>query len=151
MFSGLVRRLQLTVISKTGVSSTVIILGVVAALAAAATLAFLILAAFIWLAELYSPLTGALILSGCFLLVAVLGAVACVVRHRRTAEQAQLALAAHRQLPWLDPRYLAIGLELGRSIGLRRVVPLVAVGLLAAGMAREWLADEPQSGQDQQD
>jgi hypothetical protein len=40
--------------------------------------------------------------------------------------------------PWLDPKYLAVGMQAVRAIGWRRVVPLVAVGVLVAGLAKEW-------------
>jgi hypothetical protein len=30
--------------------------------------------------------------------------------------------------------------QIGRAIGWRRLVPLAAVGVLAAGIAKEWLA-----------
>jgi hypothetical protein len=34
-------------------------------------------------------------------------------------------------------------LQVGRNIGLRRIVPLVAAGVLAAGFAKEWLRERP--------
>jgi hypothetical protein len=50
-----------------------------------------------------------------------------------------LALAARSQTPWLDPKYLGVGMQIGRAIGWRRLVPLAAVGILAAGIAKEWI------------
>lgn len=150
MLSGLVRRLKLTVLSKTGISTTVIGLGAVAALAAVAAVVFLIFAAFIWLAQLYGPLTSALLLTGFFLLLAVLGAIGCVMSQRRAAEQAKRELQT-RQQPLFDPRFLAVGLQVGKSIGLRRIVPLVAAGLLAASLAKEWFGEEPKSSQQHPD
>jgi hypothetical protein len=39
---------------------------------------------------------------------------------------------------FLDASMLTTGLEIGRAIGWRRIVPLVGVVLLAAGLARDW-------------
>jgi hypothetical protein len=33
---------------------------------------------------------------------------------------------------------MAVGLEIARAIGWRRIVPLAAIGVLAATLAREW-------------
>src|SRR5262249_60833449 len=112
---------------------------IVAAVAAAITLGFLICAAFIGLAQRYDPLTAALVLGGAFLLITIIALVACSIVHRRTAERARLALAARSQTPWLDPRYLGVGLQVGRAIGWRKLVPLLAGGLLKAGLARGWV------------
>jgi hypothetical protein len=110
---------------------------------AATTFVLLIFSAFIWLAERYSPLTAALILTGAFLLITILAAIGAVLAQRRTAQQAAVALAARGGTPWLDPSMLGIMLQVGRNIGMRRIVPLLAAGLLAAGFAREWLRDRP--------
>jgi hypothetical protein len=136
--SGWLRYIELTAKAKTGVSSSVIIWGVVALVAFAATLVFLTFSAFIWLANRYDPLIAALLLTGFYLILAAIAAVCALAAHRRTIAAAQLALQARSNAPWFDPRYLATGLQIGRAIGWRKVVPLVAVGLIAAGLAREW-------------
>jgi hypothetical protein len=39
---------------------------------------------------------------------------------------------------------LGIGLQIGRAVGWRRLVPLIGVAIIAGGLAREWLAhDKP--------
>ncbi len=144
MMSGWVRYLRLTAEAKTGFSGQVLIWSVVAGLCAAFTFFFVVLAAFIWLAQRYSALTAALILAGFFLLVAIGAALACVMTRRRTIQRAQLALAARSNAPWMDPRILGIGLQIGRTIGWKRIVPLAAVGVLAVGFAKEWFGrDKP--------
>jgi hypothetical protein len=45
------------------------------------------------------------------------------------------------QSPWFDPATLGIALQVGRSIGLRRIAPLAAAGVLAAALAKEWFRD----------
>ena len=37
---------------------------------------------------------------------------------------------------WADPRVMAAGLELGRTIGWKKLVPLAVVSVLAAGLTR---------------
>ena len=147
MFSGLVRHIQLTVKSKTGINTAVIVFAAVAALAAMVAFGLLIFTAFIWLAERYSPLTAALILFGFFLLVAVVCGIGCVMSHQRAMTQAKQALQARSNQPWLDPKFLAVGLQLGKSVGMRRIVPLFAAGLLAATLAKEWFGERGQSQQ----
>lgn len=147
MMSGLIRYLELQAKHKTGVSAPVIAFAIATLICAAVTFGLVIFAAFIWLADRYSPLTAALVLAAFFLLVTIAALIACQIAHGRTVEQARLALAARAQTPWLDPKYFGVALQVGRSIGMRRLVPLIGVGLLAAGLAKEW-AGKP-DGEDQ--
>jgi hypothetical protein len=138
--SGWIRYFTLTALAKTGLSSAVLIWGAVAALAGAGALVFLVFAAFIWLAERYNPLIAALILAGVFALLAVLGAILCLTSHRSAMTQAKLELQSRSSTPWMDPKYLGVGLQVGRAIGWRKLVPIAAVALLAGGLVREWLS-----------
>ena len=63
---------------------------------------------------------------------------------RRTIQHAELALAARRTAPWLDPKLVGGALQLSRAIGLRKMLPLLAIGVLAAGAATQWIGrDRP--------
>jgi hypothetical protein len=137
---GWVRHLKLKALAKTGFSSGVVIFGLVAALCATVAVFFLIFAAFIWLAQNYSPLTAALVLCGFFLVLTIIGGIGAVLVQRRNVTRAQVELAARGQTPWLDPKMMAVGMQLGRTIGWRKVLPLAAIGFLAAGLAREWFS-----------
>jgi len=130
------RYLELQARSRTGLSGGVIAAAVVGMLAAMVTLGLAVTSLFIWLAQAYSPLTAGLILTAAFLLITLIALVCCVLLQRRNAEQAKIALAARSNQPWLDPRTMAMGLQIGRAIGWRKIVPLVAAGLLAAEIAR---------------
>jgi hypothetical protein len=143
MFTGLVQNLRLRAEARTGLSTAVVIFALIAAIAVVAAFIFLVFAVFIWLAEVYSPLTAALIVAIAFVLIAILCALAAVLSQRRTSEQAKRALALRSQSPWLDPATLGIALQLGRTIGLRRIAPLAAAGVLAAALAKEWFRDRP--------
>jgi hypothetical protein len=135
---GWLRHLELTVKSKTGLGADVLVWALLAVLGAAATLGFLIGAAFIGLAERYGPLTAALALGGLFLAITITAVACCLASQRRTVASAKLELAARSHSPWLDPKFLGVGVQIGRAIGWRRLVPLAAVGVLAAGIAKEW-------------
>src|SRR5262249_8067672 len=59
---------------------------------------------------------------------------------RRTIEQAELALAARKNVTWLDPKLLGSAIQVSRTVGWRKLVPLLAVGMLAAGVGMEWFS-----------
>lgn len=149
MLAGLMRHIRLTAQAKTGFSPALVVLAVIALICAATTFLLLVFTAFIWLTDHYTPLTAALILSGSFLLVTILAALGAVIVQRRTAQQAAVALATRRSAPWLDPSMLSVVLQVGRGIGMQRIVPLVAAGVLAAGFAKEWLRDRPDDPDDE--
>jgi hypothetical protein len=138
MFSGLARHVKLTIRSKTGISSGVVVCAIVAVIAVVVAFGFALFSLFIWLAEHYGLLTAALVLAAFFLLLAILAGIGALIMHKRTIAQAQLALQARANSPWLDPRLLPIGLTAFRAIGLRRIAPMLAVGFLAAALAKEW-------------
>ena len=143
MLTGVVQNLRLRAEARTGLSTAVVVFALIAAIAAVAAFVFLVFAVFIWLAEVYSPLTAALIVAVAFVLIAILCAVGALMAQRHTSERAKRALAVRSQSPWFDPATLGIAMQLGRSIGLRRIAPLAAAGFLAAALAREWFRDRP--------
>ncbi len=145
--SGWLRHLVLMLRSKTGLSSGVVIWGLVALLAGGGTVAFFIIAAFIALAQWYGSLTAALAFGGLFLLITVIASIACILTQRRTVADAKLALAARSHAVWLDPKVVRVGLQIGQAIGWRRLVPLAAVGVLAAGIAKEWFSRTRPAGE----
>jgi len=91
--------------AKTGLSSGLFIWVFLAGVFGIVTAGFILLIAFIWMAERYDPLTAAIVLAGFFLLVTIIVAICCLWSRRRTIEQAELALAGFRIHPfsWLDP------------------------------------------------
>jgi hypothetical protein len=146
--NGLRRYLELQAKSKTGLSSRVVICAAIAAFAALVATSFILFALFIWLAQHYTPLTAALILVALFLAIAIIALICCVVAHNQTVERARQELALRSNMPWLDARYLGIGMQVGRAIGWRKLLPLAAVGILAAGLAREWVGHRQASADD---
>jgi hypothetical protein len=130
--------LKLKLTSKTGLSTSLLVWAGVAVLGILGTTFFLGLSVFIWLADRFSPLIGALILTGFFLLVLIIAVLAIVMGRRSTIERAEFALAKRKTAAVFDASLLNTGLQIGRALGWRRFVPLVGVVLLAAGLARDW-------------
>ncbi len=124
--------------SKTGLSVGLLIWALIGLSCAAATLCFVVLAAFIFLAERYGELNAALAL-GIFFFSITVGAVgACALSHRRTVQRARLKLASRSNPPWLDPRLAGMTMQVSRAVGWRKLAPLLAVGVLAAWLGMQW-------------
>ncbi len=134
---GLRKYLQLQAQAKTGLSIGVLVCGLLAVVFGTLTAAFILLIAFIWLAERYEPLIAAAVLAGFFLLVTIIALFCSLWSRRRTIERAELALAARRQAAWFDPKLLAGAIQASRGIGWRRLLPLLALGILAASLGIE--------------
>jgi hypothetical protein len=129
--------IELKIQSKIGVNATVIIGLLVALLATVVAFVFALVTAFIWLADRYSSLTAGLIVFGLFTALAVIGAVVAISAHRAAAASAEKALAKQSTLALVQPTHLKTALQVASGIGWRRVVPVVGVGFLAAGLVRE--------------
>lgn len=144
------RYLELQAQAKTGLSSGLFVWALLAVVFGVLTAGFVLLIAFIWLAERYSPLTAAIVLAGLFLFATIITAISCLWSRRRTIEQAELALAAHRNAIWLDPKVLGGAIQASRAVGWRKLVPLLAVGMLAAGVGMEWFGRERPQVEDEE-
>jgi hypothetical protein len=152
--------LQTAAQARTGVSSGVVVGGILAALGGAGTLVWLSITLFIWIAERYDdPTLAALVLSAIYLTITVIAAIAAVVARRINQRRAEEALQARKAAftstllsGGLAPTLLSAGLDIGRSIGWRRIVMLAGVALLTTGVVREWTAREAaQKAEDETD
>jgi len=139
--SGWLRYFTLNAQALTGFSPQVAVWAAVAVVAAIVAAVFLLVAAFIWLAQRYDALTAGLVLGGVFVLVALIAFLVCLITRRRNVTRARLELAARDSAGtgFLDPRLLGVGLQIGQAIGWRRIIALAAVGVLAAALAKEWV------------
>lgn len=139
MIEGWLRHAELSAKAK-GMIPSLALWGVLAAAASSAALIFFTIAAYVWLSQRYDSLTAALTLAGIYLVLALIAVTVLVIVRRREIERAKRELAARARAPsfWQDPRVLAAGVEIGRMIGWKKTVPLAALGLFAAGIAREW-------------
>ncbi len=132
------RHITLNAKARTGFGPALVVWFLIALVALALGLVFLSVAAFVWLANRTDQVAAGLILAGAFLLIAIVAAFAGWIARLRNIERARRELAARSQAGWLDPKFLAVGLEIGRTLGWRRLMTLAAVGVLAAGLGKEW-------------
>jgi hypothetical protein len=143
------RHIALHAQARTGFAPQLIVWFLIALTSLGLGLTFLCVAAFVWLAQRYDAVTAGLVLAGFFLIIAVIATLAGLLARRRNRERARLELARSRAAGWLDPKLLAVGLEIGRTIGWRRIITLAAAALVAAGVAKEWSGEkEPKDGAD---
>jgi hypothetical protein len=136
--SGWLRYFTLKAQESTGLSSQILIWAIIAVIAVVVAVIFLLVAAFIWLADVYDGVVAGLVLAGVFALIALIAIVACLMIRRRNMERARLELAARSSASLLDPKLVAMGWQIGQAIGWRRLASLAAVAVLAAGVAKEW-------------
>jgi hypothetical protein len=59
-------------------------------------------------------------------------------------------LAARGNAIWLDPKVLGGAIQVSRAVGWRKLVPLLAVGMLAAGVGLEWFGRERPQVEDEE-
>lgn len=138
----LVRYLTLTAKAKTGFSPKILILVALAAATGVATFVLLCVTAFFLLAPLLGELWASVALLVFFLLLSIIFIVAAIQVRKTAMARAQAALAARTSHGLFDTSILTLGLEIGRTIGWRRLIPIAAVTLIAAGIAREWAKRE---------
>jgi hypothetical protein len=138
MFDRFIHDLSLRAKSKIGVSEEVVVWLLAGVILAPLAVGFLSLAAYAWLASIYSSAVAWLIVGAAHVVILAGIAARCITvrRHNRALALAQLELAAKQHEGWkLDPTYLAIGVEVIKIVGLRNIIPLVVGGLAAAGWA----------------
>jgi hypothetical protein len=145
--SGWLRYFVLRAQASTGFSTPIVVWAVVAVVAAVVAAIFLLVAAYVWLSDVYDGLVAGLLLGGLFALIALIALVTAVLVRRRNMERARLDLASRSSTSWLDPKLMAVGVQVGQAIGWRRIAALVAVAVLAAGVAQEW-SGRKKSGDD---
>lgn len=128
----------------TGAAVRLTSLALIIAIALLVTLAFLSAAAFVYVLQTYGPIQACLTGAGIFFVVALVAAAVYATRkqqaRKRAAETARSAV--HTALA--DPVLVATGIQVARAIGMKKLVPLLAVGALALGLlaSRGHTADE---------
>jgi hypothetical protein len=106
------------------------------------TTAFLCAAAFVFVLQKYGLLQACFAGAGVFFVATVLAAISYAVRKRQIKKRPVEAAKSTMQSALSDPMVLAAGLQIVRTIGLKRIIPLVAIGGIALGlMANRRAAD----------
>jgi len=139
MFKSLMHDMMLAVQTRTGITTSFVVWLIVVALAALTASVFLCVAAYDWLALQIGSVYAALVMTAIFMVIAIIGLIVCLLARRRARERAILARAARAHAPsWLlDPKILATAVQVGRSLGWQRAIPLALVGFMVAQWARE--------------
>jgi archaellum biogenesis protein FlaJ (TadC family) len=127
----------------TGVAVRMTSLAAAIALALLVTISFLSAAAFIYVLQNYGLIEACLTGAGIFFLIALIGIVVYAVRKRQDRRHTAETTKSAMQTALADPMVVAAGLQMIRAIGVKRLVPILAVGGLALGL----LAGRAQSNQ----
>lgn len=151
MLKSVTREITLAIQAKSGANVATLILIAVIALALLMAWAFLSVAGYDWFALRYGGINAGLIMAGIYVVIAIVAAIASALIRRRVRERAILARAARAHSPsWLlDPRLLGTAVQLGRSLGWQRIVPVALLGFMVAQWAREYRNQGQDRSQDQ--
>ena len=120
--------------NSTGTALRLTSLAAAAAVALLITTSFLCAAAFVFVLQNYGPVQACLTGAAIFFVVTLIAAGCYMVRKRQIRLRAEQAAksAAHNLLA--DPMVVAAGIQIVRAIGVKRLIPILAVGGLALGL-----------------
>jgi hypothetical protein len=110
-----------------------LIWGSIASSAAVVALGLLCAALFIAIDARFGPIWACVALAGAFLLVVCIATAAMVSIRRR---QARILAVRRQSAPSLlrDPAVLTLALQIGRTLGFKRAIPLVLLGAFVVGV-----------------
>ena len=117
----------------TGTALRLTSLAAAVAVALLVTTSFLCAAAFVFVLEKYGPVQACLTGAGIFFVVTLIAAGCYVARKNQVKARAEQAAKSVAQTMLVDPMVLAAGLQVIRAIGIKRLIPILAVGGLALG------------------
>src|SRR5260370_14048803 len=112
---GWLRYFALNAQLRTGLSAAVLISAIIAAAAAVGAAIFLLVALFVWLADLYDGVIAGVAIGCAFALIALIALLAALMTRRRKMERARVSLAARRS-NLLDPMPAAVAMQIGQAI-----------------------------------
>jgi hypothetical protein len=116
----------------TGTTVRMMSLAAAAALGLFITTGFLCAAAFVAVLNRYGPVPACLTGAAIFFAVSMIAVVTYVARKRQMEERAEAAARKAAQTSF-DPMLLATGLQVVRALGIKRMVPILALGGIALG------------------
>ena len=98
------------------------------------TISFLCAAAFVYMQQTYGLIQACLTGAGIFLIVALVAASFYVARKNRARTRAAEAAKSTAHTALADPMLVAVGVQVIRAIGVKKLIPILAVGGLALGL-----------------
>lgn len=117
-----------------GVAVRMTSLAAAIAVALFVTLCFLCAAAFVYVLRTYGLIEACLTGAGIFFAVTLVGIVIYAVRNNQIRREARETAKSALQTALADPMVVAAGIQAVRAIGIKRLIPLLAVGGLALGL-----------------
>ncbi|MGA8614601.1 MAG: hypothetical protein WB760_23590 [Xanthobacteraceae bacterium] len=140
MIKSWMRDITLAIQARSGVSPALFVCAAIAAIATLTAFAFLCIAGFDWFAIQFGSVFAALIMTAIFAVVAMIAAVIGTVARQRARDRAILERAARARAGsgLLDPKLFTLAVQVGRSVGWQRVVPVALFGFMAAQWLREY-------------
>lgn len=97
------------------------------------TTSFLCAAAFVFVLEKYGPVQACLTGAAIFFVVTMIAAICYAVRKRQVSVRAEQAVRSTAQTMLADPMLVAAGIQVVRAIGIKKLIPILAVGGVALG------------------
>ena len=122
--------------ASTGTALRLTSLAAAAAFALFITIAFLCAAAFVYVLQNYGLIQACLAGAAVFFVVTLIAAISYTVRKnqvRKRAKEAKETAKSAMHTALADPMLVAAGLQVIRAIGIKKLIPILAVGGLALG------------------
>jgi hypothetical protein len=117
----------------TGTALQVTSLATAVALCLFITTSFLCAAAFVFVLQRYGLIEACLTGAAVFFVVTVIAAGCYMVRKNQVKARAEETAKSAAQTALSDPMLVAAGIQVIRAIGIKRLIPILAVGGLALG------------------
>jgi hypothetical protein len=117
----------------TGLALRLTSLAMATAVALFIAVAFLCAAAFVYVLQNYGLIEACLAGAGIFTIAALITAICYIVRKNSVKERTKQTAKSAMHAAFADPMVVAAGLQVIRTIGIKRLVPILAVGGLALG------------------
>ncbi|WP_424628208.1 hypothetical protein [Bradyrhizobium sp. SYSU BS000235] len=112
------------------------------------TVSFLCAAAFVFVLERYGLIQACLAGAGVFFIATLLAAMSYAVQKRQQVNKPKPPSPSAMQAALSDPMVLAAGLQIVRTIGIKRIIPLLAIAGAALGfMANRNAAAKEEPGE----
>jgi hypothetical protein len=104
------------------------------AVAVFVAISFLCAAAFVYVLQTYGLIEACLTGAGIFLVVALIAGAVYVTRKNKARKRAEEVTKSAVHTALADPMLVAVGIQVIRAIGIKKLIPILAVGGLALGL-----------------
>ena len=131
----------------TGTALRLTSLAAAAAVALLVTTCFLCAAAFIAVLDKYGPVAACLTGAGIFFVVTLIAVACYAIRKNQVERRAEELAKSAPQSMLVDPMLVAAGIQVIRAIGIKKLIPILAVGGLALGIMASRSAAGPTADQ----